>query len=427
MPTTPAPVRVHSPTGRPAPAALTTALVLLGALVAAVLPSLVLAPAASAAPASRTPSRTIEVYSRYQPQTTCSPQAKPGVVLFMKMTLKSYPGTGSSGIVRACAQGGRSEHKEGRAWDWRLDHSNPRQRQQASDMVRWLLATDAYGNQRAQARRLGLMYVIWNRKIWSASSPDAGWRTYTGADSHTTHMHFSFSVLGAQGATSFWTGKVPPPLVPARPAPVATLAPYQPLPPVESPQPAPSADVPTGTPTEVPAGSPTDPATGALQPAGPAPTVPPATAPPQPVLDQGEAALTVPASGERITTAFALRAGRRYLLTVRGTYRYGDGRMTADAECARRPGDGRWRPLGTWEGTPGHGHLDLEVAGETGDWTPRTSTGRGCDTRDHVYTRTVLATKDAPLVVRLVDDVVTDNTGSLSLRVSVLDSSTTSD
>ena len=137
------PATAHSHTGRPAPAALMTALVLLGALVAAVLPSLVLAPAASAAPASRTPSRTIEVYSRYQPQTTCSPQAKPGVVSFMKMALRSYPGTGSSGIVRACAKGGRSEHKEGRAWDWRLSYSNARQRQQASDMVRWLFATDA--------------------------------------------------------------------------------------------------------------------------------------------------------------------------------------------------------------------------------------------------------------------------------------------
>ena len=126
-------------------------------------------------------------------------------------------------------------------------------------------------------------------------------------------------------------------------------------------------------------------------------------------------------------TSFALRAGRRYLLTARGTYRYGGDRMTADAECARRPGDGRWRPTSEWEGAPGYGHLDLEVAGENGDWTPRTDTGRGCDTRDHVYLRTVLATKDAPLVVRLVDDVFTDNAGSLSLRVSVLDEATASD
>ena len=37
----------------------------------------------------------------------------------------AYPGTGDSGIVRACTAAGASEHKEGRAWDWRVTTANP--------------------------------------------------------------------------------------------------------------------------------------------------------------------------------------------------------------------------------------------------------------------------------------------------------------
>ena len=36
----------------------------------------------------------------------------------LRRVLRAYPGTRSLGIVRACSAGGRSEHKEGRAWDW---------------------------------------------------------------------------------------------------------------------------------------------------------------------------------------------------------------------------------------------------------------------------------------------------------------------
>ena len=55
------------------------------------------------------------------------------------------------------------------------------------------------------AARLGIMYVIYNRKIWASYSP--GWRDYTGADPHTSHIHISLSWNGARGHTSFWTGR----------------------------------------------------------------------------------------------------------------------------------------------------------------------------------------------------------------------------
>lgn len=58
------------------------------------------------------------------------------------------------------------------------------------------------------ANRLGVMYVIHNRKIWSSYSP--GWRDYTGYEPHTSHIHISLSWNGARAHTSFWTGRVWP-------------------------------------------------------------------------------------------------------------------------------------------------------------------------------------------------------------------------
>lgn len=53
-----------------------------------------------------------------------------------------------------------------------------------------------------------LTYVIYNRRIWSASH---SWtqRTYTGKSPHTEHAHFSFTVT-AEGNTSPWhLGDIP--------------------------------------------------------------------------------------------------------------------------------------------------------------------------------------------------------------------------
>jgi hypothetical protein len=150
---------------------------------------------------------TIETYSGYDAQNTCSPKAKPGVLAFRKMVLAANPQTRSLGITRGCSIGGRSEHKEGRAWDWGANVNRPAERAAAEKLIKWLFATDEYGNKHAMARRLGIMYIVYNRKIWGAYRTDEGWRPYHGASPHTDHAHFSFAWPGAQGKTSFWTGK----------------------------------------------------------------------------------------------------------------------------------------------------------------------------------------------------------------------------
>jgi hypothetical protein len=165
-------------------------------------------PAAAAPPPTPAFGRAIEAHATLVSQSTCDPSNKPGVVGF-KDLLNSHYGQHTWGIGRACTSGGVSEHKEGRALDFHLNVNNATQRARADEIANWLLATDGYGNANALARRLGIMYIIWNKRIWTASRASEGWRTYScdgsPGDCHTDHIHFSFSWAGARKETSWWT------------------------------------------------------------------------------------------------------------------------------------------------------------------------------------------------------------------------------
>ncbi len=157
-------------------------------------------------------------------QTSCDPSPKPGVVAFKNLVLATYPCTGDYGISRSpCpdlstpeGQKKRSEHYEGRGWDWKLDYPHPA----ADALLAWLLATDEHGNKHAMARRLGIMYIVWGDKIWMAYAADQGWLPcagttyYCNPTTHFNHVHFSFTRAGAARQTSFWS---PPPQPPAAP------------------------------------------------------------------------------------------------------------------------------------------------------------------------------------------------------------------
>ena len=370
---------LRSSTGRTR-LALLPLLALLGALIATLLP----ASSASAAPPAKAPGRAIEGFAPYQPQTTCSPTAKPGTVALRTIVLAAYGGTGDYGIIRDCSLGGRSEHKEGRAWDWKASAGNPTQVAQVNDMLRWLFATDRYGNTFAQTRRLGIMYVIWNHRIWNASSHT--WKAYTGADPHTSHVHFSLGWAGALKRTSYWTGVVSGPVA----APAAPKA----------PAPAPTAPRPT---------------------APKPPVVAPRPTTPQPLTTT--AVLNVgAASAKGVTTTFLLVAGHRYLLTSTGYYRYGPGALLADAECSVHPADGSWQRStqweddGSWSGP--RGHLDLQVGGEPTRWV--TADGERCDATGHSYATVVEPSTTGPLALKVVDDAYSDNGGGLRVTVAPL-------
>ena len=163
----------------------------------------------------------IEPYPSYDGQSTCSPSAKPGTIAFRDMVLAEYPNTGTYGISRDCSIGGTSEHKEGRAWDWRANVNNSGERAAVDDFLDWLLATDQYGNKHAMARRLGVMYIIWNRQIFRMYRANEGWSSYSGSSPHTDHVHFSLTRDGGDKKTSYWTagGGNPPPPPPPPPGP----------------------------------------------------------------------------------------------------------------------------------------------------------------------------------------------------------------
>ena len=150
----------------------------------------------------------IEGFARYEAQSTCDPTPKPGTLALRDLLLARYPSTNSLGISRACDVGGESEHKEGRAFDWGADVGNAADVAAVNDFLTQLFATDAQGHTFALARRMGVMYVIWNHQIWGAYSANDGWRPYDGDNPHTNHVHISLSWAGARGETSFWSGAV---------------------------------------------------------------------------------------------------------------------------------------------------------------------------------------------------------------------------
>lgn len=147
----------------------------------------------------------IEAYASYVGQSQCDPIAKPGVLAFRTLLLTTFPGTGDDGITRPCGIGGQSEHKEGRAWDWAVSAANVNDVAKVHQLFASLFAPDKYGNKDALIRRLGIMYLIWDYHIWSASLSSDGWQPYNGPNPHTDHVHFSFSWDGANKKTSFWS------------------------------------------------------------------------------------------------------------------------------------------------------------------------------------------------------------------------------
>ncbi|WP_238324014.1 FG-GAP repeat domain-containing protein, partial [Salinispora pacifica] len=157
----------------------------------------------------------IDNYASHDPQDTCDPSMKPGTVALRSILNEAY-GVHTGYIGRACDVGGTSEHKEGRALDYMLNVNNSADNAAADSILNWMLATDQHGNKHANARRLGIMYIIWDRHIWSASRADEGWRSYSGPSPHTDHIHFSQSWAGATKQTTWWTANPEPPTEPDR-------------------------------------------------------------------------------------------------------------------------------------------------------------------------------------------------------------------
>jgi hypothetical protein len=158
----------------------------------------------------------VEDYAEYQPQERCSPHAKPGTMALARWLMRRGGGYGPIG--RKCRDGGVSEHKEGRAFDWMLDARSSKDRAIAQTFLEDAFATDRYGNEHAMARRMGIMYIIWNDHMYSAwdyfdrepykSSSCKTRRKCSVTLRHRNHMHISLSRRGGRGETSWYEGRV---------------------------------------------------------------------------------------------------------------------------------------------------------------------------------------------------------------------------
>ncbi|MGJ7439571.1 FG-GAP repeat domain-containing protein [Aquipuribacter sp. MA13-6] len=195
----------------------------------------------SASAALPTPRATVtfrsapEAPSPYQGQIACDPVERPGTQALRALLKTTYGKGNSAGITRSCATGGASEHKDGRAYDWMLNASNATDKAMGDSFVAWLTGRDAGGVVGGNAHRLGVQYVIWNKRTWQ--SWNGQWKAYTGASPHTDHVHISLSWDGAMKRTSWWTGSTvtqrdhgPCQLYVGEPAPRYAGANYSPCP-----------------------------------------------------------------------------------------------------------------------------------------------------------------------------------------------------
>ncbi len=335
--------------------------------------------------------------ARYEGQVTCTSSAQPGTLALARYLLARYPVTKSMGIMRACGTGSTSEHKDGRAFDWGADVKRTETKSAAYHFIRAALATDAAGNRNALARRLGIMYLIYNDTIWS-SYRDFEPRPYLHASCkakatcsrslrHLDHVHISLGYGGAAAQTSWYRQRN----VPAKPA--------------------------------------FYPRTGQVDPDNTAVTP----------------GFNVPATGQLVESPYVLRAGVTYRVVVTGYVRYGPGSAIGDANCNRAEDGWTYVPTDRgplpepppaepdpWSGDWGDGGWGGATAGSDHAASPgarpvATTHGLilhkmlrwegGCRL-DHTYETWFSPTINQRLALRYVDTDLTDNSGYFRVYVA---------
>ncbi|MCH9815125.1 MAG: hypothetical protein K0U64_01570 [Actinomycetia bacterium] len=152
----------------------------------------------------------------YHGQTLCSPDPKPGTLKLGALLDQTYGKYTKYYKGNACPNG--LEHQEGRALDWMVNSANSTEKAKAEAFIAWLLAKGPNGEPGANARRLGILYLVWNNRIWGVYRQNDGWREYSNCLSgskrsssyntscHRDHIHISLTWDGANAQTSFWDG-----------------------------------------------------------------------------------------------------------------------------------------------------------------------------------------------------------------------------
>ena len=177
-------------------------------LVPCVLAALLLA----AAPASAY-TEPPEDYASYQPEDGCRDRPRAGTKQLATWITRGFDGGTAVASLRRCDRS-TSEHQDGRAIDWSMDATKKADRREVRRFLGLLLAADEDGEGHALARRMGIMYVIWNDGMYSAY-PSGGADHFERRDygcgcgsktaRHRDHVHVSLSLRGGRGLTSWYT------------------------------------------------------------------------------------------------------------------------------------------------------------------------------------------------------------------------------
>lgn len=148
----------------------------------------------------------------------CATNVRPGTQAFGDLI---HDASGYRVIVepRPCPADGEatSHHHSGRALDVMIDVRTARTKNDGKALLEWLFFRDG-----ARVKRLGIVEIIWNDRIWTTAMDSANptpktrqWRDHRAADCpedgetacHYNHIHFTLSKAGAAQDTTYWTAQ----------------------------------------------------------------------------------------------------------------------------------------------------------------------------------------------------------------------------
>ena len=109
----------------------------------------------------------VDPYASYQGEDGCRAHPMKGTKQLAAWIDKKFDGGTASASMRPCSSS-VSEHQDGRAIDWSMDAAKAADRDEVDRFLAKIFATDADGEEHALARRMGIMYVIWNDHMYRA-------------------------------------------------------------------------------------------------------------------------------------------------------------------------------------------------------------------------------------------------------------------
>ena len=157
----------------------------------------------------------VDEYASYQGESGCRDHPMKGTKQLAAWIDKKFSGGSANASMRACSSS-VSEHQDGRAIDWTMDAASQADRDEVDRFLGKLFQADADGEEHALARRMGVMYIIWNDHMYRAyGNPHFAKDDYLSSSCpsrkkcsktlrHRDHVHLSLSKPGGRAETTWY-------------------------------------------------------------------------------------------------------------------------------------------------------------------------------------------------------------------------------